>query len=115
VVSKELALYADFRTMGKILPKVVRWQPSETPNVSYRLYWATCAAVSHNIDYAEVGTVTRIILPRDIPKFPLITAKIVLGVSAVAQSGTESDIITVTTDIDFTIPEAPRHLRVEDS
>jgi hypothetical protein len=100
--------------MGKILPKVARWQPSETPDVRYRLYWATCAAVSHNIDYADVGTVTRLILPNDIPNFPRIAGKIVMGVSALTQSGAESDITTVTADIDFTIPKAPRNLSVED-
>jgi hypothetical protein len=101
--------------MGKILPKVARWQPSETPEVLYRFYWATCAPVRQKLDYAEVGTVTQIILPNDIPSFPLIAGKMVLGVSAVTQSGAESDITTVTADIDFTIPKAPRNLRVEDT
>jgi hypothetical protein len=99
--------------MGKILPKVARWQASETPEVSYRLYWATCTAVSHNLDYAEVGSLTEITLPDDIPTFPLVAGRIVLGVSAVTQSGNESDITTLISDIDFTIPEAPKNLRVD--
>lgn len=101
--------------MGKILPKVARWQPSGTPEVSYRFYWATCKEVRHNLCYADVGAVTEIRLPDDISTFPLIAGKIVLGVSAVTQSGNESDITTVTGDIDFTIPAAPRNLRVEDT
>ena len=100
--------------MGKIRSKVARWQPSETRGVRYRLYWATCAPVSHNLNYADVGTVTEITLPDDIPSFPLVAGRIVLGVSAVAQLGNESEITTVTGDIDFTIPGAPRNLRVED-
>jgi hypothetical protein len=101
--------------MGKIRSKIVRWQPSETPEVSYRLYWATCRPVAHNLDYANVGTVTEVTLPDDIPSFPLVAGKIVLGVSAITESGNESAITTVTGDIDFTIPGAPGNLRVEDA
>ena len=100
--------------MARILPKVARWQPSVTPEVSYRFYWATCRPVAHNLDYADVGTVTEIRLPADIPTFPLIAGKIVLGVSAVAESGAESEITTTTADIDFTIPGTPKNLKVED-
>jgi len=101
--------------MARILPKVARWQPSETPEVSYRFYWATCRTVLHNLDYADVGTVTEIRLPDDIPAFPFIAGKFVLGVSAVTLSGNESEITTVIADIDFTIPDAPRDLRIEDT
>jgi hypothetical protein len=101
--------------MGKIRPRRVRWQPSETAAVRYRLYWATCRAVSHNLDYADVGTVTKVTLPDDISSFPLVSGKVVLGVSAVTQSGNESEITTVTGHIDFTVPGAPGNLRVEDT
>jgi len=101
--------------MGKIRSKVVRWQPSETPKVRYRLYWATCRPVSHNLDYADVGTVTVVTLPDDIPSFPRIAGKMVLGVSAIGPSGNESEITTVVADIDFTIPGAPRNLRVKET
>ena len=101
--------------MGKIRSKVVRWQPSETPKVRYRLYWATCRPVSHNLDYADVGTVTEVTIPDDIPSFPLVSGKMVLGVSAVTESGNESEITATTADIDFTPPGAPENLRVEDT
>ena len=101
--------------MGKIRSKVVRWQPSETPRVRYRLYWATCRPVSHNLDYADVGTETEVTIPDDIPSFPLVSGKMVLGVSAVGPSGNESEITTITAGIDFTIPGTPRNLRVEDT
>jgi hypothetical protein len=79
------------------------------------LYWATCRPVSHNLDYVDIGTVTEVALPDDIPSFPLVAGKFVLGVSAIGPSGNESDITTVTADIDFTTPGAPRNLRVEDA
>lgn len=100
--------------MGKIRSKVVRWQPSETSEVRYRLYWATCKPVARNLDYANVGTVTEVTLPDDIPSFPLVAGKIVLGVSAIGPSGNESEITSICGSIDFTIPGAPRNLRVED-
>jgi hypothetical protein len=101
--------------MGKIRSKIVRWQPYETPNVRYRLYWASCRPVAHNLDYADVGTVTTVTLPDDIPSFPLVSGKFVLGVCAIGPSGNESDITTITADIDFTTPGTPRNLRIEDT
>ena len=101
--------------MGKIRSKVARWRPSETPDVTYRLYWATCRPAAHNLDYADVGTVTEVTLPDDIPSFPLVAGKIVLGVSALGPSGNESEITTTTEDIDFRIPGAPRNLRVKET
>ena len=100
--------------MGKIRSKVARWEPSETPYVTYRLYWATCKPVDHNLDYVDVGTVTEVTLPDDISSFPLVAGKIVLGVSAIGPLGNESDITTIIVDIDFTIPGAPLNLRGED-
>ena len=101
--------------MGKIRSKVVHWQPSETPDVRYRLYWATCRPVAPTLDYADLGTITEVTLPDDIPSFPLVAGKIVLGVSAIGPSGNESEITTITADIDLTTPEAPENLRVEDT
>ena len=101
--------------MGKIRSKVARWQASETPDVTYRLYWAACTPASPNLDYIDVGTVTEVTLPDGIPSFPLVAGKIVLGVSAIGPSGNESDITTVIGEIDFTIPGAPRNLGIEDA
>ena len=101
--------------MGKIRSRVVRRQPSETPEVRYRLCWATCRAVNHNMGYSDVRTTTKVTLPDDIPSFPLVAGKFVLGVSAIRKSGNESEISSATFDLDFTIPGALRNLRVEDS
>jgi len=62
-----------------------------------------------------VGTVTEVTLPDDIPSFPLVSGKIVFGVTAIGPSGNESEITTITGDIDFTVPGAPRNLRFEDA
>jgi hypothetical protein len=57
---------------------------------------------------------SEVTLPDDIPSFPLVAGRIVLGVSAVSPSGNESEITTITGDIDFTTPGTPRNLRLED-
>jgi len=73
--------------------------PSETPAVSYRFLLGHMQSHQHNLCCEDVGTVTKIILPHDIPTFPLIAAKMVLGVSAISHSGAESEITTVIADI----------------
>ena len=79
------------------------------------MYWATCKAVAPDLDYADLWTITEVTLPDDIPSFPRIAGKMVLGVSAIGPSGNESEITTVVADIDFTIPGAPRNLRVKET
>jgi hypothetical protein len=61
----------------------------------------------------DVGSVTEVTLPDDISSFPLVAGKMVLGVSAVGPSGNESEITTITADVDFTTPGTPRNLPVE--
>jgi hypothetical protein len=63
----------------------------------------------------DVGTMTEVTLPVGISSFPLVAGKITLGVSAVGPSGNESEIATITADIDFTFPGTPRNLQVEDA
>jgi hypothetical protein len=102
------------RKMGRITPKRVRWEPSTRAEVSYRLYWSISEAVDYDSDHADVGTVTQVTVPDDIPSFPLISGKIELGISAVNQARNESEITKATVHLDFTVPEAPTNLRVEE-
>jgi hypothetical protein len=102
------------RKMGRITPKRVRWEPSTSAEVSYRLYWSLRGAIGYDSDYADVGTVTQVTVPDDIPSFPLESGKIELGISAVNQARNESEITKATVHLDFTVPEAPTNLRVEE-
>jgi hypothetical protein len=79
-----------------------------TPEVKYRFYCATCKPVAHNLDYVDDGTVIEVTLADDISSFPVVAGKIVLGVSAAGPIGNESEITTITADIDFTTPGTPR-------
>jgi len=103
------------RQMGKIKQKKLRWEPAagEGP-AKYKLYWSENGALDYASSFVEVGSVTQIILPDDIPSFPRIAGNLELGVSAVNQAGNESDITRISAYFDFTVPEAPKSLVVED-
>jgi len=100
---------------GKIRNKIVRWQSSASPDVSsYRLYWSKSGGVNYDSYHVDLGNVTKVILPEDIPSFPLDSGDISLGVSAVNSTGNESDITEITAHFNFTIPGAPKNFEVDD-
>jgi PilZ domain len=99
--------------MGKIKSRKVRWEPSSTPEVVYRLYWSCGGGVDYNSYYADLGDLTEIVLPDDIPSFPLTAGTFELGISAINQAGNESELIKAVVHLDFFIPEPPKNLMVE--
>jgi hypothetical protein len=101
--------------MGKVKRKKVRWELSSSLDVAtYRLYWSKDGGVNYDSDHADFGHVTEIILPDDIPSFPLVTGDMELGVTAINHAGNESDICRLTVDFNFEMPDAPQNLKVED-
>jgi len=102
--------------MGKIKNKKLRWEPAAGEEATkYRLYWSENGTVNYSSSFAEVGAVTQVILPDDIPSFPRIAGNLELGIAAVNPSGNESDITKIRAYFDFTVPEAPKNLVVEES
>jgi hypothetical protein len=100
---------------GKIRSRRVHWAPSTSNDVTcYRLYWSTKEAVGYESDHADLGNVTQINLPNDIPSFPLVAGQIELGISAINLAGNESEITRAIACFDFRLPEAPRSLVVEE-
>jgi hypothetical protein len=103
------------RKMGQIKRRRVHWERGPSEGITkYRVYWAAGRPVDYDSDHVEVENVTQVVLPDDIPSFPLIAGEIELGVSAVSYAGNESEITRATVYFDFTIPEAPKNLMVED-
>jgi Tfp pilus assembly protein PilZ len=103
------------RRMGKIRTKKLRWEPAAgEATTKYKLYWSENGTVDYASSFAEVGAVTQVILPEDIPSFPRIAGNLELGIAAVNQAGNESDITKISAYFDFTVPEAPKSLVVED-
>jgi Tfp pilus assembly protein PilZ len=105
----------EVRKMGKVKKKRVRWEPSTSIDViSYRLYWSKDGEVNYDSDHADFGHVAEVILPDDIPLFPLKKGSMELGVSAINHAGNESEITKLTVDFNFEVPDAPQNLKVED-
>ena len=100
--------------MGKARRKKVSWKPSTSADVSgYRLYWAVGKQVSYDSQYIELGNITDVTLPDDIPSLIQQAGDLQLGVTAISQSGNESDMTTLSAFIDFRPPEAPQDLEIE--
>jgi hypothetical protein len=100
--------------MGKIRKRTVRWEPS-TNAKKYRFYWSTQGTLGYDSNFTEIENKTHVILPDEVPSFPKIAGNIELGITALNDAGNESDITIAGVYIDFTVPEAPRNLRVEDT
>jgi hypothetical protein len=104
----------DEKKMARVRKRKVYWNASNGSGVvGYKLYWAVGKEVNYGSDFAEVGNVTQVILPDDIPSFPILAGDIELGVVAVNQIGNESDIAKLSAPFDFSTPDAPTGLTVE--
>jgi Tfp pilus assembly protein PilZ len=102
------------KKMARIRKRKIRWNSSNDSGVAgYKLYWAVGKEVDYNSDFAEVGNVTEVILPDDVPSFPIVAGDIELGVVAVDNIGNESDMTKLSAPFDFTAPDAPTGLSVE--
>ena len=105
----------EVRKVGKVKRKRLIWEASLSETVTkYRVYWSKDGATDYDSDYAEVGDVAQIVLPDDIPSFPLVADEMEVGVSAISEAGNESEIARITVSFDFTVPEPPRNLKLED-
>jgi hypothetical protein len=112
---KSIQVDKGVRKMGKVKRKRVHWELSSSLDVAtYRLYWSKDGEVNYDSNHADFGHVTEIILPDDVPSFPLLTGDMELGVSAINHAGNESDICRLTVDFNFEVPDAPQNLKVED-
>ena len=100
--------------MAKIRKRRIRWNPSTAADIAgYKLYWAVGGGVSYDSDFAEVGRRTEVILPDEIPSFPLVEAEIELGITAFNEIGNESDMTKFSAPFEFAVPNPPGDLVVE--
>jgi hypothetical protein len=102
--------------MAKIKKRNISWGASTAVDViGYKLYWAV--GVNANVDYlssfADVGNKTAVIIPDELPTFPLVDDQMSLGVTAYDDIGNESDMTVVkNVPFDFVAPDAPTNLVV---
>jgi hypothetical protein len=101
--------------MAKVRKTQITWDAVDSPDVAgYRLYWAVGGGVDYNSEFFEAGNVTRVILPDDVPSFPLVAGDIEIGVTAVNHRGNESDMSVFAAPFDFTAPRSPANIMVKD-
>jgi hypothetical protein len=82
--------------------KRLTWNASTSPDVSgYNLYWSKSGNVDYDSVHVELGNVTHVLLPDDIPAFP-VTDRIDIGITAVCLGGNESDMVKVMLHFEFT-------------
>jgi hypothetical protein len=97
--------------MAKIKNRLLQWQPAESPQVTgYKLYWAEGSEVDYDSECAEIGNVTEILLPEDVPSFPVVRGSIAIGITATDELGNESEMIKIKAPYQFSVPDAPRGL-----
>lgn len=102
------------KKMAKVQKRKIHWNASNSPGVvGYKIYWAVGMGVNYDSDFAEVGNVTEVILPDEIPSFPIAAGNIELGLVAVDHIGNESDMTKLYAPFGFTAPDAPTGLTVE--
>ena len=102
------------KKMAKIQKRKIHWNASNSPGVvGYKIYWAVGKEVNYDSDFAEVGNVIKVILPDEVPSFPIAAGNIELGVVAVDHIGNESDMTKLYAPFGFSAPDAPTGLTLE--
>lgn len=81
--------------------------------LKYRLYWTAGDKLGHDSDYIELKDTKQVLLPDAIPALPKKGYDIQVGLSAINDAGNESDITMLNARLDFSIPDAPKNVKVE--
>ena len=102
------------KKVAKVQKRKIHWNASNSPGVvGYKIYWAVGKGVNYDSDFAEVGSVIKVILPDEVPSFPIAAGNIELGVVAVDHIGNESDMTKLYAPFGFSAPDAPTGLTLE--
>ena len=100
--------------MAKVKKRRLVWEPSTSPNViGYKLYWAEEGEVNYDSPSAMIGNVTEVVLPEQVPSFPIVKGSIELGITAVNEVGNESDMMIFDAPFQFSVPDAPTSPELE--
>lgn len=99
--------------MAKIVKRSISFGASSAPDIAgYKLYWSVGSPVDYTSTNADIGNKTTVIIPDDVPSFPLVEAQVNIGITAIDDIGNESDMVTATAPFDFDAPDAPTNLVV---
>lgn len=100
--------------MAKVRQYQISWTKSDSSDVvGYKIYYIPEGEVlNYGSPNVSVGDVDTIIIPKDIPAFPLIDGNYQIGLTAVDDVDNESDFIIQTCPFDLVAPNAPTNLAV---
>lgn len=113
-VSEKSTFNRSGTNMAKIKKRRFRWRASASPSViGYKLYWTEQGDLGYDSHSVFIGNVTQVILPDQVPSFPIRDGSITLGLTAVNEIGNESDLITLTAPFQFSVPLPPSGLSLE--
>lgn len=92
----------------------ISWTASpSTDVVGYKIYYVPEGEeLNYGSPSVTVGDVNSVLIPSQTPNFPLIDDNYIIGLSALDDSGNESDIISKTVPFDLVAPDAPSDLAV---
>ena len=94
--------------MAKVKKRRLLWEPSTSSNViGYKLYWAEEGEVNYGSPCAMIGNIAEVVLPEQVPSFPIVKGSIQLGITAVNEVGNESDMTIFAAPFQFSVPDAP--------
>ena len=97
--------------MGRMRKHKLSWKPSESKRViGYRLYWSKGTPVNYTSNFVELGNVNEINLPDILSGGVPLGESIHLGISALDESGNESDITLLPEPYQLSMPAAPQGL-----
>jgi hypothetical protein len=100
---------------GRVRKKRLSWETSPGSVVErHRIYWEVGGSVDYGSRFADVGEVTALVLPDDVPSFPRVTGQMEIGITSVGKSGNESDMLVVSAFFDFSRPDAPLNVKLEE-
>jgi hypothetical protein len=99
--------------MGKIRKCKLSWQPSNSEEViGYRLYWSKGDRVDYDSNFFELGKVHEVCLPDVLKLDTRYETSIMLGITAVAIEGNESDMVTLPAPYRTKVPPPPSDLGI---
>lgn len=100
--------------MAKVKEYQISWTPSESIDVvGYKIYYLPEGEeLNYGSPSVTVGNVNSVTIPADVADFPMIDGNYQIGLTAVDDSGNESDIISKTVPFDLVAPAVPSGLEV---
>jgi hypothetical protein len=100
--------------MSKMKKRRLSWVASNSSQViGYKLYWAEEGGVDYNSQFSELGNITAVVLPDDVVGFTPGNGPVEFGITAIDELGNESDMVTLFTPYQFSVPDAPSELVME--